>query len=59
LTASGRAILAGMNHDQLRALFPPNFAFIQRTGRGPRTGVCARVWGGDRRADVSRQSCPR
>jgi DNA-binding IclR family transcriptional regulator len=37
LTASGRAILAGMNHDQLRALFPPNFAFIQRTGRGPRT----------------------
>lgn len=35
LTASGRVILAGLGKDQLRALFPPNFAFIQRTGRGP------------------------
>lgn len=35
LTASGRVILAGLNGDQLRALFPPNFAFIRRTGRGP------------------------
>lgn len=37
LTASGRVILAGLGNEQLRALFPPNFAFIQRTGRGPRT----------------------
>ena len=37
LTASGRVILAGLANDQLQALFPPNFAFIQRTGRGPRT----------------------
>ena len=37
LTASGRVILAGMGSDQLRALFPPNFAFIRRTGRGPST----------------------
>ncbi|WP_397427329.1 IclR family transcriptional regulator [Pseudarthrobacter sp. NS4] len=37
LTASGRVILAGLGNDQLQALFPPNFAFIQRTGRGPRT----------------------
>lgn len=37
LTASGRAILASLGHDQLRALFPSNFAFIQRTGRGPGT----------------------
>jgi DNA-binding IclR family transcriptional regulator len=37
LTASGRVILAGLGNDQLRALFPPNFAFIQRTGKGPVT----------------------
>jgi DNA-binding IclR family transcriptional regulator len=37
LTASGRVILAGLGNDQLRALFPPNFAFIQRTGKGPIT----------------------
>jgi DNA-binding IclR family transcriptional regulator len=37
LTASGRVILAGLGHDQLQALFPPNYAFIQRTGRGPTT----------------------
>lgn len=37
LTASGRVILAGLGEEQLRALFPPNFAFVQRTGRGPGT----------------------
>lgn len=37
LTASGRVILAGLGDDQLRALFPPNFAFIRRTGKGPVT----------------------
>jgi len=37
LTASGRMILAGFGHDQLQALFPANYAFVQRTGRGPRT----------------------
>ncbi|WP_241986409.1 IclR family transcriptional regulator [Cryobacterium psychrophilum] len=37
LTASGRMILADLGHDQLQALFPPNYAFIQRTGKGPRT----------------------
>ncbi|AOT02688.1 IclR family transcriptional regulator [Arthrobacter sp. U41] len=37
LTASGRVILAALGEDQLRALFPPNFAFIRRTGRGPVT----------------------
>lgn len=37
LTASGRVILAGLGNDQLRALFPSNFAFIRRTGRGPVT----------------------
>lgn len=37
LTASGRMILANLGHDQLKALFPPNYAFIQRTGKGPRT----------------------
>lgn len=37
LTASGRAILAGMGDQQLKALFPPNYSFVQRTGRGPAT----------------------
>ncbi|WP_035875389.1 IclR family transcriptional regulator [Cryobacterium sp. MLB-32] len=37
LTASGRMILAGLGHDQLQALFPANYAFVQRTGRGPRS----------------------
>lgn len=37
LTASGRVILAGLGSDQLRALFPPNFAFVRRTDRGPST----------------------
>jgi DNA-binding IclR family transcriptional regulator len=37
LTASGRVILAGLGNDQLQALFPANFVFIQRTGKGPST----------------------
>lgn len=37
LTASGRMILSGLGRDQLQALFPPTCAFIQRTGKGPRT----------------------
>lgn len=37
LTASGRMILAGLGNDQLQALFPPNFVFFQRTGKGPVT----------------------
>lgn len=37
LTASGRVILAALGSEQLQALFPPNFPFVQRTGRGPDT----------------------
>lgn len=37
LTASGRVILAGLEQDQLKALFPPDYAFILRTGKGPTT----------------------
>lgn len=37
LTASGRVILANLGNEQLRALFPPNYPFVQRTGRGPAT----------------------
>ena len=35
LTASGRAILAGLPAAQVRALFPDRAAFVQRHGRGP------------------------
>jgi DNA-binding IclR family transcriptional regulator len=35
LTASGRAILAGLPAAQVRALFPHRDAFVDRTGRGP------------------------
>lgn len=37
LTASGRAILAGLPAAQIRALFPDAAAFADRTGRGPHT----------------------
>lgn len=37
LTASGRSILAGLPAAQVRALFPDAAAFVDRTGRGPRT----------------------
>ncbi|MCL2734633.1 MAG: IclR family transcriptional regulator [Actinomycetia bacterium] len=35
LTASGRAILAGLPKSQVRALFPGRAAFVNRTGAGP------------------------
>jgi DNA-binding IclR family transcriptional regulator len=37
LTASGRAVLAGLSAAQLRALFPDDGAFVERHGTGPRT----------------------
>src|SRR5690606_1491942 len=37
LTASGRAMLAALPREQVRALFPDAAAFADRTGRGPRT----------------------
>lgn len=37
LTASGRAILAGLPVAQVRALFPSPAAFADRTGTGPRS----------------------
>lgn len=37
LTASGRAILAGLPSAQVRALFPSAAAFVDRTGAGPRS----------------------
>lgn len=39
LTASGRALLGGLPAAQVRALFPDASAFVDRTGRGPRTLV--------------------
>jgi DNA-binding IclR family transcriptional regulator len=35
LTASGRAILAGLSSAQVRALYPDRAAFVDRTGLGP------------------------
>jgi len=37
LTASGRAVLAGLSAAQVRALFPDAAAFVDRNGAGPRT----------------------
>lgn len=37
LTASGRVLLARMPNAQVRALFPNAAAFIDRTGRGPKS----------------------
>ena len=42
LTASGRALLASLPAAQLRALFPDAAAFVDRTGRGPRTPTALR-----------------
>lgn len=36
LTATGRAMLAALPREQVRALFPDRVAFSDRTGRGPR-----------------------
>ncbi|GAA1851317.1 IclR family transcriptional regulator [Microbacterium koreense] len=37
LTASGRAMLAALPREQVRALYPDAASFTDRTGRGPRT----------------------
>jgi len=37
LTASGRAVLAGLSAAQVRALYPDPSAFVDRHGAGPRT----------------------
>ena len=37
LTASGRAVLAGLSAAQVRALFPDESAFVERHGTGPRS----------------------
>lgn len=37
LTASGRAVLAGLPSSQVRALYPAASSFVDRHGRGPRT----------------------
>ena len=37
LTASGRAILAAMPDNQVRALYPDRSAFVDRHGRGPQS----------------------
>ena len=37
LTASGRAILAGLPAAQVRALYPDSSAFVERHGTGPST----------------------
>ncbi|WP_028709000.1 IclR family transcriptional regulator [Propionicicella superfundia] len=42
LAASGRAILAGLPRQQVRALYPSAAAFTDRTGAGPRTSAALR-----------------
>ncbi|MGO1341605.1 MAG: IclR family transcriptional regulator, partial [Cellulosimicrobium funkei] len=50
LTASGRAVLAGLPAAQVRALFPGAAAFADRTGVGPQTlGALREVLRGVRR----------
>jgi DNA-binding IclR family transcriptional regulator len=49
LTASGRALLARLPAAQVRALFPDASAFIDRTGRGPRTSSALRALLADER----------
>ncbi|MDQ1484920.1 MAG: hypothetical protein QOJ62_613 [Actinomycetota bacterium] len=39
LTAVGRSMLATLPRAQVRALFPTRDAFVDRTGRGPRTPI--------------------
>lgn len=54
LTASGRALLAGLPAAQVRALFPSAGAFVDRTGRGPRTLVqLRRVLAEERRQEYA------
>ncbi len=43
LTASGRAILAALPANQVRALFPSKDAFVDRTGRGPKSLTALRA----------------
>lgn len=43
LTASGRAILAGLPASQVRALYPSAAHFVDRHGRGPATPSALRV----------------
>jgi len=43
LTASGRAILAGLPPAQLRALYPDVSAFVERHGTGPRSPSALRA----------------
>lgn len=43
LTASGRAVLAGLPRAQVRALYPSAAAFVDRTGAGPRTPTALRT----------------
>ncbi|MBK9697754.1 MAG: IclR family transcriptional regulator [Propionibacteriaceae bacterium] len=42
LTASGRAIMAGLPRAQVRALYPSAASFVDRTGAGPRTPAALR-----------------
>lgn len=42
LTAVGRAMLAALPRAQVRALYPNRDAFVDRTGRGPRTPIALR-----------------
>ena len=49
LTASGRAILAALPGPQVRALYPDREAFVDRTGRGPRSLTALRTVLGDTR----------
>ncbi len=51
LTATGLSILAGLPAGQVRALFPTAAAFVDRTGRGPRSLPELR----DRLASIRRQ----
>lgn len=43
LTASGRAILAGLSPAQVRALYPGQASFVSRTGLGPMTPSALRT----------------
>lgn len=42
LTASGRAMLAGLSREQVRALYPDRIAFVDRTGVGPTSPTALR-----------------
>jgi DNA-binding IclR family transcriptional regulator len=56
LTASGRALLAGLPAAQVRALFPDRSAFVDRTGSGPRSlSELRRLLAEDRRRGWSRE----